>query len=116
VKEFVRVRVWLYSYKQLSFVVKIRCSQLDTEIEVPATTVQRAEENGTENLKQFEKTGQVARNSKYGRYQSGFFFSIFILCIFVLMFILVKKPTNSLNFSSLLFYSAAPTCFDTCVS
>jgi hypothetical protein len=38
---------------------------------VPATTVQELEEKGTEKLKQFEKTGQVARNSKYGRYKSG---------------------------------------------
>jgi hypothetical protein len=27
-----------------------------------------------------------------------------------------KQPTNALTFSSLLFCSAAPTCFDTCVS
>jgi hypothetical protein len=51
--------------------VKIWCSKFDTEMGAPATVVQGREEKGTEKLKQFAKIGQVARNSKYGRYRSG---------------------------------------------
>jgi hypothetical protein len=42
-----------------------------------------------------------------------FFILIFVLCI---LFCVCEQPTNALNFSSLLVYSAAPTCFGTYVS
>jgi hypothetical protein len=71
VNESVLVRVWLCSDKQFCCAVKIWCSQLDTEMGAPATTVQGLEEKRTEKLKRFEKIGQFARNSKYARYKSG---------------------------------------------
>jgi hypothetical protein len=40
-------------------------------------------------------------------------FLIFVPCIF---FMFMKNQQMHWSFSSLLFYSAAPTCFDTCVS
>jgi hypothetical protein len=42
-----------------------------------------------------------------------YFFQIFIPCIFVLCLYVTNKCTDCI---SLLLYSAAPTCFDTCVS